>query len=82
MRKICIFAADDRISYFTDRNSRIVTQLSAAQGRVPATNVLNFRWRYMPPDVGMSQRIPSAPVICYRRKRKLGTIQLNKVWPF
>ncbi|CAG9535487.1 unnamed protein product [Cercopithifilaria johnstoni] len=75
--------SDGIIPSFTNRtvrNSCIVTQLGAAQGRVPATNVLNFRWRLMPLSVGISRRIPSAPAICCRRKRKPGTIQLNKMW--
>ncbi|KAL3982668.1 Major Facilitator Superfamily protein [Acanthocheilonema viteae] len=75
--------SDVIISSFANRttcNSFIMNQLGAAQGRVPATNVLNFRWKFMSLDVGMSRRIPSAPAICYRRKRRSGTIQLNKMW--
>uniref|UniRef100_A0A915PMG7 Major facilitator superfamily (MFS) profile domain-containing protein n=1 Tax=Setaria digitata TaxID=48799 RepID=A0A915PMG7_9BILA len=63
----------------TVRNSYIATSLGAAQGRVPATNVLNFRWKFVSFGDGMFRRIPSAPAICYRRKRKR-TIQLNKMW--
>lgn len=76
------FAADDTIPSLASRivcDSWIATQLGATQGRVPATNVLNFRWKFVPLGVGMSRRIPSAPAICYRRKRKPRTIQLNKV---
>uniref|UniRef100_A0A1I8EYY7 MFS domain-containing protein n=1 Tax=Wuchereria bancrofti TaxID=6293 RepID=A0A1I8EYY7_WUCBA len=62
------------------RNSCIATQLGAAQGRVPAANVLSFRWKFVPFGVGMSRRIPSAPAICYRRKRKRRTIRLSKMW--
>ncbi|KAK6110989.1 Major Facilitator Superfamily protein [Brugia pahangi] len=68
---------------FTSRNVRsscIATQLGAAQGRVPAANVLSFRWKFVPFGVGMSRRIPSAPAICYRRKRKRRTIRLSKMW--
>uniref|UniRef100_A0A0R3RWS2 MFS domain-containing protein n=1 Tax=Elaeophora elaphi TaxID=1147741 RepID=A0A0R3RWS2_9BILA len=75
--------AEDIVPSFTScaiRNSFIATQLGAAQGRVPATNVLNFRWKFLPLGVNMARRIPSAPAICYRRKRKPRTIQLNKMW--
>ncbi|VDK68092.1 unnamed protein product [Onchocerca ochengi] len=64
----------------TIRNSYIVTSLGGAQGRVPATNVLYFRWKFVPFGGGMSRRIPSAPAICSRRKRKQRTIQLSKMW--
>ncbi|VDK85967.1 unnamed protein product [Litomosoides sigmodontis] len=78
-----VVTSDDTIASFASRivcNAWVATQLGATQGRVPATNVLNFRWKFMPLGVGMSRRIPSAPAICYRRKRKPGTIQLNKMW--
>ncbi|OZC05260.1 hypothetical protein X798_07780, partial [Onchocerca flexuosa] len=75
--------SEDIIPSFTNRtvrNSYIVTSLGGAQGRVPATNVLYFRWKFVPFGGGMSRRIPSAPAICNRRKRKQGTIQLSKMW--
>ncbi|EFO25872.2 hypothetical protein LOAG_02612 [Loa loa] len=75
--------SEDIIPSFTSRtvcNSCIATQLGAARGRVPAINVLSFRWKFVPFGIGMSRRIPSAPAICYRRKRKRRTIQLSKMW--
>ncbi|MCP9265777.1 Monocarboxylate transporter 12 [Dirofilaria immitis] len=73
--------SEDIIPSFTNRtirNSYIATSLGAAQGRVPATNVLNFRWKFAPFGAGISRRIPSAPAICYRRKRKQK--QFNSMW--
>lgn len=84
MKKIHAFLAEDIASFTnrTIRNSYIVTSLGGAQGRVPATNVLYFRWKFVPFGGGMSRRIPSAPAICSRRKRKQRTIQLSKVKSF
>lgn len=57
----------------------MATSLGGAQGRVPAANVLNFRWKFEPFGDGMYRRIPSAPAIYYRRKRKRRAVQLSKV---
>ncbi|VDN33960.1 unnamed protein product [Gongylonema pulchrum] len=68
------------VAFKAVRSSCIATTLPAAQGRVPAANVLNFRWKFVLLGDGMYRRIPSAPAVYYRRKRKRSAFQFSKIW--
>ncbi|MFH4978228.1 hypothetical protein AB6A40_004937 [Gnathostoma spinigerum] len=65
-------------------NLRTVRMMSlvgagAAQGRVPASNVMGYDRRINIFGSGMSRRVPSAPAIFVRRKRKSRSVRLKKM---
>ncbi|VDD89232.1 unnamed protein product [Enterobius vermicularis] len=56
---------------------KLPSSYGAAQGRVPASNVVMFGWQCHGFDK-LSRRAPSAPVIFFRRKRKSHVISFAK----
>ncbi|VDM26334.1 unnamed protein product [Toxocara canis] len=57
----------------------MLSGVGAAQGRVPASNIMNYPWRNEAFGNGMNRRVPSAPAIFFRRKRKSRTLQIAKM---
>ncbi|VDN07372.1 unnamed protein product [Thelazia callipaeda] len=77
--KFVFYAAKDIVPASHDFcNSHQLTPFSPAQSRVPATNA-NFMSQAKPFGVVLCRRIPSAPTLCYLKKRKQRLAQLQKV---
>lgn len=61
------------------RFSTMLGGVGTAQGRVPASNIINYPWRQEAFGNGLNRRVPSAPAIFSRRKRKSRTLQISKM---